>query len=271
VITVIKAPPFATVQDLGRFGYRSSAVPPSGAMDPEALTHANRQVGNHPGAAAVEWGIGAGRLRLSRGVEFAIAGADTIAYREGEELIIDGFRAGAWAYLAVRGGVDVPEVLGSRSTYLPGRFGGFGGRQLRAGDVLNIGAQRNDHGGSEWPPVPAAGGAGPVTVVPGPDRWMLDDAGWEEFLATEWIVSRAVSRMGYRLEGPALRVEPPADAPSAPLCPGTVQLPAGGRPIVLMPDGPTVGGYPRVAVVLSGELGRLAQRRPGERVRFAPR
>jgi biotin-dependent carboxylase-like uncharacterized protein len=271
MITIVNAPPFATVQDLGRIGHRSSAVPPSGAMDPAALARANRMVGNEPGAAAIEWGIGGGRFGLSGAIEVAIGGADAITRREGDDLIVDGFRSGAWAYLAVSGGIAVPEVLGSRSTYLPGRFGGLHGRQLRTGDVLPAGSRLQSAEVAAPPPPPEAGAGALVAVVPGPDRALLSDGAWEQFLAAEWVVSRAVSRAGYRLEGPDLPLAPAAQFPSSPVCPGTIQLPPGGRPIVLMPDGPTVGGYPRIAVVISSELGRLAQRRPGEPVRFARR
>jgi len=117
-------------------------------------------------------------------------------------------------------------------------------------------------------PAGEAGAAFPV--LPGPDLALVGEAIWRDFLASEWIVSHAASRAGYRLEGPSLPVEAAAELPSVPVCPGTVQLPPGGRPILLMPDGPTVGGYPRIAVLISSELGRFAQRRPGERVRFAP-
>lgn len=270
MITVTKAPPFATVQDGGRIGHRGSAVPPSGPMDREALTRANLAVGNPPHAAAIEWGIGAGQLRIGAGVAVSIAGAAVTPHRDGELLTIEGLRSGAWAYIAVEGGIDVPEVMGSRSTYLPGGFGGLAGRLLRTGDVLQTGMAPTGRGrmGTDLL-LPNDDSDSPIEIVAGPDREMLDDDGWERFLGAEWTVSRAVSRAGYCLDGPSLSSDPPADLPSGPVCPGTVQLPPGGRPIVLMPDGPTVGGYPRIAVVISQSLGRLAQRRPGESVRFA--
>jgi biotin-dependent carboxylase-like uncharacterized protein len=270
VITILKAPPFATVQDRGRWEYRSIAVPPSGAMDPEALERANHLAGNAPGAAAIEWGIGAGRLRLSPALDAAVAGAHVIARRERDELIVESFRAGAWAYVAVAGGVDVPEVLGSRSTCLPGRFGGLEGRLLRTGDVLKTGSAPAGRARIDTAPVATRQEGTPFHVLPGPDLALVGTALWEDFLEAEWTVSRAVSRAGYRLDGPALPFEAAPELPSVPVCPGTVQLPPGGRPIVLMPDGPTVGGYPRIAVLISSELGRFAQRRPGERVRFVP-
>ena len=271
MITVLGAPPFATVQDLGRPGHRASAVPPSGALDPAALIRANRIVGNADGFAGIEWGIGAGRLRLAPGTEIAIAGADVVVRRHADELTIESFRSGAWAYLAVQGGVDVPEILGSRSTFLPGGFGGHEGRVLRTGDVLPVGVRRPVSEAPQGPLLVAATEpSAAIAILPGPDRALMDDRIWDEFLAADWTVSRSVSRAGYRLDGPVLPFRPPPDLPSAPVCPGTVQLPPGGRPIVLMPDGPTVGGYLRIAVVVSAELGRLAQRRPGEPVRFVP-
>jgi antagonist of KipI len=274
MITVLRAPPFATIQDLGRFGHRASAVPVSGAMDPASLARANALAGNAAGLAALEWSIGAGELRLAPGVVVGLAGADAVVRREGDVLSVTEFGSGAWLYLAIRGGVDVPEVLGSRSTYLPGGFGGLEGRLLRTGDVLQIGSGGSgSRGGRLAAGAPSAAGWDPATfeIIPGPDRHLLDQPVWEEFLATGWAVSRAVSRAGYRLDGPALAFEASADFASAPVCVGTVQLPPGGRPIVLMPDGPTVGGYPRIAVIVSGHLGRFAQRRPGEPVRFAIR
>jgi biotin-dependent carboxylase-like uncharacterized protein len=271
MITVLRAPPFASVQDLGRVGHRAVAVPVSGAMDPAALGRANALAGNEAGLAALEWGIGTGELRLAPGIGIGVAGADASVRREGDVLSVVDFSSGAWLYIAVRGGIDVPIVLGSRSTYLAGCFGGFEGRLLRTGDVLRAGTGGSRTRPAPGPPPPSTSDPGAFEIVPGPDRDFLEDRAWQQFLETRWTVSRAVSRAGYRLDGPALAVEAPADLPSAPVCPGTVQLPPGGRPIVLMPDGPTVGGYPTIAVVVSEDLGRLAQRRPGEPVRFVPR
>jgi antagonist of KipI len=297
VIRVLQAPPFATVQDLGRVGWRHAAVPPSGAMDPESLRTANALIGNEPDAAAVEWGIGAGRLEFQRDMELALAGASfavsigrsrkgegrmgppeslerALPMRTGDVLAIEPATRGAWLYFAVPGGIDVPPVLGSRSTYLPGRFGGMDGRLIRTGDLLEAAALRacpprrpaRPAAHAPVPPIDATIDA-PIRVAAGPDRAILSDDAWTRFVSAEWIVSRAVNRAGYRLEGPAIHFPVPAGLPSAPVCPGVVQLPPGGQPIVLMPDGPTVGGYPRIAVVCA-DLGRLAQHRPGERITF---
>jgi biotin-dependent carboxylase-like uncharacterized protein len=293
MITVLRAPPFATVQDLGRTGHLDAAVPRAGALDFLALALANILVGNGANSAAVEWGLAGGEVRFERDATIAITGAraraalggqpvpycEAVRAAAGEVLAIERIEAGAWVYLAVGGGINVREVLGSRSTYLPARFGGMEGRLLRAGDHLPIGRPST----GPLPVEPATSipsqrkataeladprPADPIAVLPGPDLGLLRGGAWHWLVETEFRVSRAVSRMGYTLEAPPPAFPLPGDLPSAPACVGTVQLPPGGEPIVLMPDGPTVGGYPRVAVVASLDLGRLAQRSPGEAVRF---
>jgi biotin-dependent carboxylase-like uncharacterized protein len=284
MITVLKAPPFATVQDLGRIGHLHAAVPRAGALDPFALIVANLMVGNSRDAAAIEWGVAGGEVRFERDAIIALSGATAAATlggrplaedraqraRAGDSLTIERIQTGAWVYLAVDGGIDVPPVLGSRATYLPARFGGFEGRLLRTGDRLPLGRAAPTAVPQKQPPVGWRTDKtdAPIALLPGPDRGLLAAPAWDWLLGTEFRVSRAVSRMGYRLEAPPLALTLPGDRLSAPACPGTVQLPPGGEPIVLMPDGPTVGGYLRIAVVPTTELGRLAQCTPGERVRF---
>jgi biotin-dependent carboxylase-like uncharacterized protein len=284
MITVLEAPAFATVQDLGRPGFLHAAVPRAGALDPLALAAANLLVGNERDAGAIEWGLSRGEVRFERDCAVALCGARAIGTlgglplatgralraRAGDRLRIERLEAGAWLYLAVSGGVDVPPVLGSRATYLPARFGGHEGRLLRAGDRLPLGRTETTVAPGPEPgeELRTAGNLDPIAIVSGPDRALLPGAAWDWLLRTEFRVSRAVSRMGYRLEAPPPELPLPGDRPSAPACPGTVQLPPGGEAIVLMADGPTVGGYLRIAVVSSTDLGRLAQRRPGEPVRF---
>ena len=283
MITILRAPPFATVQDLGRVGHLDAAVPRAGALDPFALALANILVGNPPAAAAVEWGLAGGEVRFERDATVALSGAiarATIGGRPvgpghasraaaGEVLAVERIEDGAWLYVAVSGGIDVPPVLGSRATYLPGRFGGFEGRLLRSGDRLPLGSPVARAARTGAPrDLPASALRTPIGLLPGQDLGRLSDTAWRWLVETEFRVSHAVSRMGYRLEGPAPALSLPRDLPSAPACIGTIQLPPSGEPIVLMPDGPTVGGYPRIAVVATADLGRLAQRRPGEVVRF---
>ncbi|HEY8106682.1 MAG TPA: biotin-dependent carboxyltransferase family protein, partial [Gemmatimonadales bacterium] len=283
MITVLRAPAFATVQDLGRIGHLSAAVPRAGALDPFALRVANLLVGNSRDAAVIEWGVGGGEIRFERDATIALAGATARAaiggrpitkdraepVRAGECLRVERIEQGAWVYVAVSGGIDVPPVLGSRATYLPAHFGGLDGRLLRTGDQLPIGdAAQTPASRASLPAELASKGADePIALLSGPDH-AAAPAAWDWLLSTEFRVSRAVSRMGYRLEAQAPSFSVPGDRPSAPACPGTVQLPPGGAPIVLMPDGPTVGGYVRVAVVATADLGRVAQRAPGESVRF---
>jgi antagonist of KipI len=286
VITVLRAPPFATVQDLGRPGHLEAGVPTAGALDRFSLAIANLLVGNPRGAAGLEWGLGGGTLRFECALSFALAGAHAEARLGSRSIelgnvaqaapgdVLDVHRPdrGAWLYVTVAGGIDVPLVLGSRSTYLPGRFGGIEGRILRSGDRLPVGVAPERRAAEKHDPLHVS--AEPrdevIRILPGPDRGNLSTGEWDRFLDAEYRVSRAASRMGYRLEVAGAGPSVAQDRPSAPVCLGTVQLPAGGEPIVLLADGPTVGGYSRIAVVASADVGRLAQRRPGDPVRLRP-
>jgi biotin-dependent carboxylase-like uncharacterized protein len=277
VITVIAAPPFATVQDLGRDGHRALGVPVSGAMDRAAMIACNRIVGSEDGAAVIEWALAGGTLRFDAATTIALGGATVSAtlrgksleplraydVRAGDELRVERFVRGRFLYVAVRGGIDVPLVLGSRSTLLSASLGGFEGRRLRKGDVLRIGGTFAKPR-TVTPPAYAAA----IPVLRGPQHALFDDDTWHRFLETEFRVAPASDRSGYRLGGPELPHSAGAAFPSEPACVGAIQVPAGGAPIVLMPDGPTVGGYPKIAVVRTDAISRLAQRVPGDVVRF---
>jgi biotin-dependent carboxylase-like uncharacterized protein len=277
MIEVLKPPPFATVQDLGRPGHRHEGVPPAGAMDPASVRWLNRTLGNHDGAAAIEWALGQGTFRLRRpsavvmGPEGGSLGGVPLPpwtparCAAGTELIVNPPQATRFSYLAIEGGVDVPIILGSRSTYLPGGFGGLEGRRLQAGDRIRTGGQRA--GTVRAPDSPPRHG-GEIRVIPGPQAELFDESAWETLLTGSYTIGAASDRMGYRLEGPSLRHAGPASLPSEPACAGAIQVPDGGAPIVLMPDGPTVGGYHKIAVVISADLGQLAQFRPGDRAAF---
>jgi biotin-dependent carboxylase-like uncharacterized protein len=277
MIEILKAPPFATVQDLGRPGHRREGVPPAGAMDCPALRWLNRRVGNPDGAAAIEWALGGGRLRCCSAITLAIGpgsasrGTETIApwsavgCQAGDELVLDPPSATRFGYLAVGGGIATPPLMGSRSTYLPGGFGGMAGRRLRPGDRLPVGTDQG---------APTIGEAVPsydrvIRVLSGPQAELFDDTAWEALLNGSYAIAAASDRMGYRLDGPLIRHRGSASLLSEPACPGAIQIPDGGSPIVLMPDGPTVGGYPKLGVIASADLGVLAQLVPGRRPRFA--
>jgi biotin-dependent carboxylase-like uncharacterized protein len=282
VIEVVKAPPFATVQDLGWRAGRAWGLPPGGAMDRLLLAAANAAVGNAPGAAAIEWALGPGSLRFERpalvavlrGAELRVNGdavAAAIAPVPGGGTVqIVPRGADRFAYVAVSGAIAVPEVLGSRSTYLPGGLGGHEGRRLRTGDRLPLG---DPPGGTDGAvsiqfPEEDGGGEAVLRVTRGPQWELFDATAQEAFLASTFTVASASDRMGYRLNGPTIAPREPATLPSEAACPGAVQIPDGGQPIVLMPDGPTVGGYPKIAVVIGADLRLLAQCQPGRRVQF---
>jgi biotin-dependent carboxylase-like uncharacterized protein len=286
MITVIAAPSYLTVQDLGRTGHRAAGVPPSGVMDPRAVRTLNRRVGNAPAAAVLEWAVSGGTLQFAVSTVIAVGGtgADgtaagmplqrdrTYTMPPGSELHVDRLIDGRFLYVAVRGGIDTPLVLGSRATNTTAAFGGLDGRRLRRGDVLPIGTVSSHSGWSFDEYVRFAPRRGYdddiVRIVRGPQHQLFDDSSWMTLLDNTYTVSAASDRMGYRLDGPALHHTADAALPSEPTCVGAVQIPNGGTPIVVMPDGPTIGGYPKMAVVVQADLGRLAQRLPNASVRF---
>lgn len=265
MITVLHAPAYCTVQDGGWQNLRRSGMPVSGAMDRWAMHAANRMVGNADDAAVFEWALTAGRLQFDRDLRVAICGPGvqiTHAVRIGEELVLPRPTDGRFLYLAVAGGVDTPLILGSRSTHVVAGLG----HVVKTGDRIPV------SGIPTAPPKKPEGeppyASGVLRVVEGPQRALFSDAEWNRFLGTSWTVSRVSDRMGYRLEGDVPVSAPPADLPSEAACVGAIQVPSDGMPIVLMADGPTVGGYPKIAVVITADLPILAQRQPGASVDF---
>ncbi|HUQ99917.1 MAG TPA: biotin-dependent carboxyltransferase family protein [Gemmatimonadaceae bacterium] len=283
-ITVTRAPPYLTVQDLGRRHSRSAGVPQSGAMDSFAIRCANAIVGNALDDAGLEWALGGGSIRFDHDSVFAIAGAaaeitvrntqvppyTAIAAHAGDELVVGRIGPGRFLYVAISGGIDVPVILGSRSTYLAARFGGLNGSTLRSGDSLPVGkqaaglARERVKGLVEAIPRYQSGVA---HVVRGTHADLFDDDAWGTFLGTEFRISNSSDRTGYRLQGGPLKnaIE---TLPSEAGCPGTIQVPGDGNPIVLMADAPTVGGYPKIAVVSEADLPVVAQRASGDSIRF---
>ena len=286
MIAVVNGGLLSTVQDAGRPGYRASGLPVAGAMDRLALAAANVLAGNPPGDAALEVTLAGGAYRFETPVLAALAGADLSATLDGAALPPWGaFRApagavlafgaprsGVRAYLAVRGGLAVPAVLGSRATYVRAKVGGLDGRALTAGDRLPLGGAR---GAAAAPTILApeelspCGGGATVRVLLGPQQDRFGDAGVAAFLATPWRVTPQNDRMGYRLDGPAVPIAGSADILTDPVLPGAVQIPASGCPIVMMVDAQTTGGYAKVATVIGPDLRLVAQARSGDVLRFA--
>jgi len=285
MIEIEKAPSFATVQDLGWRTGRAIGLPQSGAMDPVMLGLANSLVGNPAGAAGIEWALGAGTTLAREQCELVILGAGEILVDDmpadtahpvvramaGTRIEIRPRSDHRFLYIAVRGGIDVPAVMGSRSTYLPGGFGGFEGRRLRSGDQLPMGPAVHSALGSSVHPRISPESVNDdvrIRVTPGPQWERFDERARETLLEGRFAVSAASDRMGYRLDGPTITPSVSATLPSEAACPGAIQIPDGGQPIVIMPDGPTVGGYPKIAVVITADLRKLAQCMPGRGVRF---
>ena len=275
-----------TVQDLGRVGCQQYGVPVSGAMDAWALRAANRLVGNEDGAAALEITLAGPALHFDGAGVIAVAGADlgarldgrpiapwqSIDVPAGSELTFSGVRDGMRAYLAVAGGVDVPLVLGSRSTLATARLGGFMGRALAAGDRVPVGACAGAAFRAGWrlpsDVIPAYGHAHTVRVVMGPQDDAFTDEGIRSFLSGTYVLASQSDRVGCRLTGPQIAHRGGADIVSDGTAFGTVQVTGDGLPIVLMADRGTTGGYAKIATVASADLSRLAQAAPGDRVRF---
>lgn len=283
MITITRAPPYLTVQDCGRRNSRDSGVPRGGAMDSFALRAANAVAGNDVDAAGLEWALGDGSITFEQDAAFAFGGAKahatlggrdvapctTIYARAGETLAFEQISGGRFLYLAVSGGIDVPMILGSRSTYLPGRFGGYGGRTLRRGDALPLGRPTHTptegfHCAADLLP---RYDTGIVHITRGTHADLFDDSAWRTLTESEYRVTAASDRTGYKLEGPAL-ANPVGTLPSEASCPGSIQIPGDGLPIALMADAPTVGGYPKIAVAAEADLPTIAQRSPGEPIRF---
>jgi 5-oxoprolinase (ATP-hydrolysing) subunit C len=258
------------VVDRGRFGLRHQGVGWCGAMDLRSYAIANELTGNAPGAAAIEIVLGDVIVRFDAPARFALAGADCDATLDGEpmstwtahaahagsRLVLHRPRAWMRTILAVDGGIDVPVVLGSRTTDLTAAMGGCAGRALRAGDRLKLGpACRNAMHASVSPP--------PIDFVLRTIAQPLADRLWDR----EWIVGHQSNRMGYRLQGEVTAHEIGAMRSHA-VFPGFIQLPPSGEPIVLMSDAQTTGGYPLAGVVIEEDLWMLGQAPIGATVRF---
>ncbi|MBU0926828.1 MAG: 5-oxoprolinase subunit PxpB, partial [Spirochaetes bacterium] len=286
VFSVLAPGPQTTVQDSGRFGYESLGVPRSGAMDAHALALANILVGNGPGVAGLECAFGGLELRFESPAAFAVTGArlpvalngapaapyETLYAEAGDVLSLGIATAGLRAYVAFAGGLGLEPVMGSQSTYARGGFGGLDGRALRAGDVVPLAS-----GGEARPPLrrlpeaarPAMARSAPLRAVPLYEADRFEPGALAAFEAGRYRVSPSSDRMGVRLEGPRLAHVRGADIVSSPVLPGTVQVPGDGLPIALAADGQTMGGYARIAIVASVDLGLLGQAGPGDELSFS--
>jgi len=281
VLTVLASGPLTTVQDRGRPGWASIGVTRSGAADRRAAALANRLVGNDAAAAVLEVTVGGLRVRAGRTLLVAVSGASApvtvdgraapfdapLTLRPGQVLGLGNPAVGLRSYVAVRGGIGVPPVLGSRST---DTLSGLGPAPLRPGDVLPVGALAADEPVVDVAPVRAPSSWPVLRVLPGPRRDWLAPAAWTALTAEDWTVSPDSDRVGLRLAGPRLDRARTDELPSEGLVPGAVQVPPDGAPVLFLVDHPVTGGYPVLAVVTTDDLPAAAQLRPGDRVRFRP-
>ena len=296
MIKVLKPGLATSVQDLGREGYYHLGIPPSGALDQYALSAANQLVGNPAGLAGLECTLLGPELEFQQDALVAVSGAhmtpridgvemhhDTaFTVKAGQVLRFDFPKAGARAYVAVAGGIDVPVVLNSRSTYALGALGGFQGRRLIAGDELPVGiASGKSRAGASLPMTlrQSLGGEITLRVVPGLYYHRLTESAAKSFFAEPWTVGSEADRIGYRFKGgSALSFQPreqPFGAGSDPsnivdsCYPiGSIQVPAGLEPIVLHRDAVSGGGYAMIGTVISADLDLIGQMQPNQKARF---
>ena len=287
-VEILSAGFFCTVQDLGRYGYQRFGVPVSGAMDEFAFRSANLLVGNPQTAAGLECGPGELAFRASEGILFAVCAPSgelrvggkqqplwtAVWASTGQEV---GYQAvtqgGTWSVIALAGGIDTPFVLGSRSTYLRAGLGGLDGRALQGGESLRLGASYGSEADLSGQYLPANQQIAysqelKLGIIPGPQIDRFDGRALEELTAKSYTVKPDSDRMGYRLEGQAISPLNGADIYSEGMRMGAVQAPANGMPMVMMADCPTTGGYTKIGYVSRVDLPLLAQRRPGETVKF---
>ncbi|WP_417280744.1 biotin-dependent carboxyltransferase family protein [Celeribacter sp.] len=286
MIEVLSIPPLATVQDLGRAGHWAQGLGRAGAMDPLGHQITNWLLGNDDNAATLEIPLTPARFKIVEDTEFALTGAACGAKldgvplprnwsgqgRAGQVLDLGAMTDGARVYLALPGGIDVPEVLGSRSTQFRESFGGYEGRVLKPGDRL-VGCRTAPKAAGSLsfapPPLRQTGDdAIRLRVLPSVETRQFSEASLAAFFREPYRVTPQSNRQGCRLEGPVLERVAQGELRSHGIAPGIIQVPGGGQPIIQLADAATMGGYPKIACVIEEDLWRIGQARPGDRFRF---
>lgn len=283
-LVVIDGGLFTTVQDAGRFGFRKYGVPISGVMDNSAFELVNSLVGNAPETPVLEMTLKGGKYRFESDSVIALTGANmnptvngisvelnsSLEIKSGDILEFEYARRGCRCYLGVRGIWEIEKILGSYSTYTEGKFGGIEGRTLQKGDQLHwkeIQADFQSYTLSQEE-IPYYSSKLTVEFIPGPEWNWLSKKEQDKFLCTEFKISSESNRMGTRLNSDFQIEGKKREMVSSGVIPGIIQLPPNGSPIILMKDGQTVGGYPRIGKVLDIHLNRLAQVQPNGTIRF---
>ncbi len=275
---------YTTVQDAGRYGFQKMGVPVSGVLDPFAHAAANILVGNPPDRAVLEITVTGPKLEVLAACDVALCGGEfnitlneepvqcwsSFAVIPGDVIEVHQVKSGCRGYLAVTGGIDVPRVMGSRSTYAGGRIGGLAGRPLAPGDELPAAGGTRNTGPRAVPEElrPSHPEEISLLAIAGPQDDYFDE-GLELLFSSSYMVTAKADRMGYRLKGPDIPIADgkPQSIVSEPSMPGGIQIPADRQPIVLLVE-QTVGGYAKIATVISSDLSKVAQATPGDTVRF---
>ena len=284
-ITVLNPGVLTTVQDKGRVGYQQFGVPAAGAVDPRSVAVANIILGNPEDEAVLECTMMGPQLRFDAANCVAITGGDlqptldgqpiksyaAIPVAAGQTLRFKGPKTGCRAYIAFAGGLDVPLVMGSRSTYMKGKIGGVEGRKLQKGDVIGFRAPKDELNGMrhrfispEFVPFPVY----TLRVVMGPQDDAFTQAGIDTFLGETYTVTPEFDRMGCRLEGAQIAHINTGDIISDGISFGAIQVPSSGKPIIMLADRQTTGGYTKIANVITVDFRILAQLKAGDKVRF---
>ncbi len=283
-LKIVESGPFTTVQDEGRYGFQRYGMAPAGAMDEVAYRLGNLILGNEPGAASLEFTLKGPRMELLQDTTLVITGGgciitvngkqsysiyEPLKLKAGDQLDVGWIAEGARGYLSFRGGLDVPLVMQSHSTYLRGKIGGFEGNRLKGGETLSTFAPQGAPGRAlpenRWPSYKAPF---EIDVIMGPQADFFSEEGIKTFLSETYQISDAADRMGYRLTGPEITHVDKADIISDGIPLGAIQVPGHRQPIILMKDRQTTGGYPKIATVASYEIYRLGQAKPGDQVSF---
>lgn len=289
-VKIIEPGPLTTIQDKGRNGYQQFGMPVAGAMDLFSYRMANLLVENEDGAAAMEFTLMGPKMEFLEDTVIAITGAETVPLindkpvplwqssfvPKGSVLSFQGIKSGLRGYIAMGGGINVPQIMGSRSTYLRGNIGGFRGRKLAAGDIIKINnspsTSSSNYKKLRLPKkfIPIINKSATIRVILGPQDELFKQESINTFLSSHYEISVESDRMGYRLSGPIIEHKESADIISDGIPPGAIQVPGHGQPIIMLSDRQTTGGYPKIATVISTDLNILAQLMPGSTIRFKP-
>lgn len=286
IIKILKPGMYTTIQDEGRYNYQKSGMSVAGAMDQFSLRVANILVGNKEDEACIEATLMGPEIKFLGETMIAITGANLVPkinnmaidmwcgvkVSDGDVLSFGTLKSGCRIYIAMANGIDVPEVMGSKSTYVKGKVGGFEGRVLKAGDEINIGSLANNNfiGILKLPTkfIPCYKEDNIVRVVMGPQDDYFTTEGISTFLNCPYEVTNEADRMGYRLSGTKISHKAGADIISDGITMGSIQVPGHGAPIIMMADRQTTGGYTKIATIITSDINIVGQLKPGDRIRF---